>query len=753
MLSFFSRLYELLTQGADELSTTSLVVRMALIGCSIFAVVLLISLWGTRYGDTRTLTKSLFMSLVLHGCLGLGWFTVAENSSREQVAGDPELLNTPIHFLDTVDSAPQIGTNKLPIFEKGPATPGPSIARENRITRRQEADVPEVEIEAPTVNRPPTTVPDDEIPQLAPVPDEAVPELQVAVPEPESKSAVPESIQIEQPEAEAQPEAVVRTAPMRSNVAQPVNPDAVPAQPELKRGTSTQISPMIDDGEVTTFPSDFALDSIPRITGAPNEQTIRRQTSPRPSEIEDVIAGAEPSTATPPPVRTSPRRAERMSRPTTPKDASKNEPTSTPAIAASPSKRVSPGPISVPTEDRSLVGTNEPIDESGLPAVDRSRSPSMSRTPARAPETYQARQEGQRKSSVLRNGGSEDSERAVESSLKWLASVQEDDGRWSSDKHGGGSVDKDPLGNERLGGGKKADSGVTGLVVLSFLGAGYTHEKGPYTNEVRRALDWLIGQQAANGYLGGKEASKYDQNYCHAIATFALAEAYAMQKDANDFPQLRYAVRRGIEMISALQNDDGGWRYGKGGESDMSMFGWQLMALKSAVNGGLPVPEKTRRGMVIFLEARGLGESKGLAGYKKDDPPTPAMTAEALFCRQMFTNRSNDAATREAVRYLKKNLPKITVYDEYYWYYGTLAMHQVDDESWQDWNNALRDMLVSMQRRQGPLAGSWDPRGKWAPIGGRLYSTALSTMCLEVYYRYQSTAKSGKPDKPAENSE
>ena len=78
MLSFFSRLYELLTQGADELSTTSLVVRMALIGCSIFAVVLLISLWGTRYGDTRTLTKSLFMSLVLHGCLGLGWFSVAE---------------------------------------------------------------------------------------------------------------------------------------------------------------------------------------------------------------------------------------------------------------------------------------------------------------------------------------------------------------------------------------------------------------------------------------------------------------------------------------------------------------------------------------------------------------------------------------------------------------------------------------------------------------------------------------------------
>ena len=342
-------------------------------------------------------------------------------------------------------------------------------------------------------------------------------------------------------------------------------------------------------------------------------------------------------------------------------------------------------------------------------------------------------------SSVLKNGGSEESERAVEISLKWMASVQEPDGRWSSSRHGGGVVDKDPQGQPRMGGGKFADTGVTGLVVLSFLGAGYTHEKGPYTSEVRQALQWLIAQQTPTGLLSGN-ATRYDQNYCHAIATFALAEAYAMQKDANEFPELKNAVKRGVKVIASLQNEDGGWRYGKGVESDMSMFGWQLMALKSAVNAGIPVPENTGRGMVTFLDARGRGKHGGLAGYKKDDPPTPAMTAEALFCRQMFAVRSNDAASQEAVAYLRRNLPRVTVYDEYFWYYGTLAMHHLDDESWQEWNNALRDMLISLQRQDGPLAGSWDPRGKWAGIGGRLYSTALSTMCLEVYYRYQSTA-------------
>lgn len=400
-------------------------------------------------------------------------------------------------------------------------------------------------------------------------------------------------------------------------------------------------------------------------------------------------------------------------------------------------------------------GPTETTDTSPQPTFVKPSLPTMSRAPSRAAETYQARSIDQRMANVLKRGGSEESERAVENSLKWMAGVQEMDGRFSAARHGGGLVKYDPQGQDRQGGGKFADSGITGLVVLSFLGAGYTHERGPYAAEVRRALDWLISQQSGNGYLGGN-ATKYDQNYCHAIATFALAEAYAMQKDPGDYPALKAAVKKGVKLIAAFQNDDGGWRYGRGGESsesDMSMFGWQLMALKSAVNAGIPVPEETRQAMVKFLVARGRGTHGGLAGYRTADKPTPAMTAEALFCRQMFTVKTNNTANQEATEYLQKNLPRLANYDEYYWYYGTLAMHHVDDEPWKEWNGALRDMLISLQRQEGPLAGSWDPKGKWAGIGGRLYSTALSTMCLEVYYRYTSVARpessAARPDNSA----
>ena len=32
--------------------------------------------------------------------------------------------------------------------------------------------------------------------------------------------------------------------------------------------------------------------------------------------------------------------------------------------------------------------------------------------------------------------------------------------------------------------------------------------------------------------------------------------------------------------------------------------------------------------------------------------------------------------------------------------------------------------------------GSWDPNSKWGRQGGRIYSTALAILTLEVYYRY-----------------
>jgi hypothetical protein len=63
-------------------------------------------------------------------------------------------------------------------------------------------------------------------------------------------------------------------------------------------------------------------------------------------------------------------------------------------------------------------------------------------------------------------------------------------------------------------------------------------------------------------------------------------------------------------------------------------------------------------------------------------------------------------------------------------------MYQLGGRYWRDWNDALRDTLIGDQRREGHPRGSWDPVRPWGGYGGRVYSTALSVLCLEVYYRF-----------------
>jgi hypothetical protein len=63
-------------------------------------------------------------------------------------------------------------------------------------------------------------------------------------------------------------------------------------------------------------------------------------------------------------------------------------------------------------------------------------------------------------------------------------------------------------------------------------------------------------------------------------------------------------------------------------------------------------------------------------------------------------------------------------------------MYQLQGEPWRRWNEALQKNLLAAQRHDAALAGSWDPDPVWGGCGGRAYSTALATLCLEVYYRF-----------------
>ena len=84
--------------------------------------------------------------------------------------------------------------------------------------------------------------------------------------------------------------------------------------------------------------------------------------------------------------------------------------------------------------------------------------------------------------------------------------------------------------------------------------------------------------------------------------------------------------------------------------------------------------------------------------------------------------------------------------DVYYWYYATQVMHNLQDSNWDRWNRQVRRVLIETQCRDGSCAaGSWDPehpsQDGWGVKGGRVFVTSLSTLTLEIYYRYLSLYK------------
>jgi len=350
------------------------------------------------------------------------------------------------------------------------------------------------------------------------------------------------------------------------------------------------------------------------------------------------------------------------------------------------------------------------------------------------PEMYRNRVQPNREQLVAMRGGNAATQTAVRQALNWLAANQSPDGRWDASEHGAGQEHK-VLGHDREGAGAKADTGITGLALLAFLGDGHTHRDGPYRHVVQAGLNFLIRSQKSNGDLSG-DAEMYAAMYCHGMAAFALAEAYGMTGD----PKLRPAVERAIGYTLAAQHStQGGWRYRPGDAmGDTSQLGWQLMALKSAQLAGIEVPVAARNGMIRFLKSVSHGKHGGLASYRVGEQTNRVMTAEALFCRQLLGMTRNNPASEEAGNYVLEELPgQGDQLNLYYWYYATLAMYQLQGKYWETWNEALQATLLPRQETAGPNLGSWAPDTcLWGGYGGRVYSTAMATLCLEVYYRF-----------------
>lgn len=369
--------------------------------------------------------------------------------------------------------------------------------------------------------------------------------------------------------------------------------------------------------------------------------------------------------------------------------------------------------------------------------------------------------DSERRLMMLEAGGTPELEMAVKKSLAWLNSTQNADGSW----------------------GPSYQAAMTGMSLLCFLGHCESTQSVEYGPTVSKAIAFLVNNSMKNG---GRMATNFGGHggwvYEHAIATYALAEAYTFSKNLQ-FPiaDLEKTVQTAAQIIIDGQNVNGGWDYAYKSEStrnDLSVAGWQMQALKAAGASGLKL-----KGLddCIRKAVRCIGDKTGDQGCYVDDGVfayaggnannRPAMTPVAVLCLQHW-HKENTSPAKQGLRYIMGGLKERSVdsakrkttgtpqsvylfdYDNncdlYAFYYASQVMRNAGGEEWSAMNKAILEEILPTQSPDGSFKLEANKTEEYlhdtttAGAARKFYVQCLNTLILEVYYRFLPATSSGK---------
>ncbi len=323
-------------------------------------------------------------------------------------------------------------------------------------------------------------------------------------------------------------------------------------------------------------------------------------------------------------------------------------------------------------------------------------------------------------------------EAAIRRGLDFLARAQHRDGYWVEVV--GRKV------NEEYQGRPGKHVGVTALACMAFLSNGSTPGRGPYGENVERALSWILDQvKPDDGFITADQSRMYS----HAFATLFLAEVYGMTGD----PRVRPKLQAAVDCIVQSQNTQGGWRYLPGSkDSDMSITVTAVMALRGARNVGVFVPRETILRAIDYVKLSYIAEyptqpeMRGGFWYQIFDQPfrhsrtSVALTAAGVTALY-GAGEYDSPQVREGIRFLTRRDHRYRPpawrmhhsFDYFYgYYYAIQAFYQAGGDIWTREYKLIRDEILNGQHREG----------YWEDLVGKNYATAMATIILQVPYRY-----------------
>jgi hypothetical protein len=334
----------------------------------------------------------------------------------------------------------------------------------------------------------------------------------------------------------------------------------------------------------------------------------------------------------------------------------------------------------------------------------------------------------------------QETEKAVVKSLKWLKDNQAADGSWGSGT--GGDQDQ------------RMRVGITGIGLLAFLAHGETTASEEFGPVVEKSIRYLTSRQTESGHFIDTDdvdnANYKSGTYGHAIATYAISEAYALTR----IPSLKSSMERAVDVVMKGQRSEGMWfyRYEKGKDINNSVSGWQMQALKAASMAGASNPGLKEALDLAVNRLKQRQHESGRFYYiqphiqsvRGDDH---GITAVSVLCLQLL-GHGNSKEARQGLQALGNadiDWEKPPSWAMSVWYYVTQAKFHQGGQAWSSWNEKFARAFTRNQNDDG----SWTSPAKSGaniPFGfehffGPAFSTGMSALTLQVYYRFLPTYK------------
>ncbi len=299
-------------------------------------------------------------------------------------------------------------------------------------------------------------------------------------------------------------------------------------------------------------------------------------------------------------------------------------------------------------------------------------------------------------------------QRATDSGLTWLAGQQTRLGHWAHDIY---------------------PTAMTALAGTAMVCSGSTATQGPFAENIRKAVDYLITKCRPNGLIGDPiRDNRY--TYGHGFSMLFLSQVLGEEEDAERRDELTEILQRSVDFSIRAQTRSGGWGYVSATENSSFDEGsttiTQVQGLRACRNAGIVVSkeviEKARQYIYDCKNADGgISYSSRTKGTSRH-----AITAAALSA--LYNAGDYESEHIEPMwQFCKKHLHDLATGSRYgHWHYTYLYYAQVvyrkSDELWQP----FRDQLYTKIARDQQAEGSWT--GNIAKV----YVTACNLIILQL---------------------